>query len=69
MLLGKGSVNEAQGHWRNQFDMPPPTCITVALLCFKLRVDLTVKNMDKELSEDLAVQLTVEVLRQCYRSS
>jgi hypothetical protein len=35
----------------------------------KFRDDETVQNVDKEHSEDLAAQLTVEVLRQYYRSS
>jgi hypothetical protein len=48
---------------------PTPTCVTVAQLHDMFRADGTVQNVDMERSEDLAVQLTMEVLRQCYRSS
>jgi hypothetical protein len=42
-------------------------CETVALLSDKFGTDGTVQNVDMERSEELAVQLTVEVLRQHYR--
>jgi hypothetical protein len=67
MLVKKKNVNDVQ-RWRNEFGTPPPmqhlhTC----------RVSLGVmeecKTVESEHSEDLAVQLTMEVLRQCYRPS
>jgi hypothetical protein len=69
MLVGKENVNEAQRRWMNEFGTLPPTCVTVARLRDKFGADGTVPNVDKKRSEDLEVQLTVKVLRQCYRSS
>jgi hypothetical protein len=59
-------VNEVQ---RNEFGTPPPMRATAAQLRGKFRVNGTVQNVFKELLEDLAVQLTIEELRQCYGSS
>jgi hypothetical protein len=69
MLLEKENVNEVQIHWRKEFGMPPLPSITVAQLCDKFGADGTGQNVGKEWPEDLEVQLTMEVLRQCYRSS
>jgi hypothetical protein len=52
-------VNEVQRLWRNEFGTRPPSCVTVARLRGKLGADGTVQNVGKELSEDLAVQLTM----------
>jgi hypothetical protein len=66
MLLEK--KNMEQTHWKNEYGTPPSTSITDARLCNKLRADRIVQNVDKEHSEDLAVQLIMEVLRHCYKS-
>jgi hypothetical protein len=58
-----------QRHWRNEYGTPPPTCVTAVQLHDKFRADITVQTTDKEHSKELTVQLTMEVLRQCYRSS
>jgi hypothetical protein len=68
MLLEKENDNEVQ-RWKNEFGTPMPTCVTVAQLHDKFGADGTVQNVYKECSEDRAVQLTMEVLKQCYRSS
>jgi hypothetical protein len=68
VLLEKENVNEIQ-RWRNEFGTPPPTCVTVGWLHDNFGADGTVPNVDQEHSEDLTVQLTMEVLRQCDRSS
>jgi hypothetical protein len=65
MLLEKEDVSEVQGCWRNEFGMPTPKCILVDWLCVEFGADVTVLNLDKEHSEDLTVQLTVGVFRQC----
>jgi hypothetical protein len=62
------NVNEMQRHWRNESGTPPPTCDPVARLRIKFGADRPVQNLDKKRSEDLAVQLTMEVFRQCERS-
>jgi hypothetical protein len=67
MPLEKENVNELQRCWRNEFGTPP-TCVTVARL-YKFGVDVTKQNLDKEHSEELAVQPRMEMSRQCYRSS
>jgi hypothetical protein len=69
MLLEQKNVNEVKRHWRSKFGTPPPTCVRVAWLHDKFGTDGTVQNVDKKCSEELEVQLTMEVLRQCYRSS
>jgi hypothetical protein len=68
MLQEKENVNEMQRH-RNEFGTLPPTCVAVAWLYDRFGADGTIQNVDKECSEDLTVQLTMEVLRQCYKSS
>jgi hypothetical protein len=67
MLLEKKNVSEVQ-KWRSEFGTLP-RCVPVSWLNGKLGSDGTVQNVGKEHSEDLAFQLTVEVLRQCYRST
>jgi hypothetical protein len=62
MLLQKENVNVVQRHWRNESGKPSSTCVTVTQSHDKCGADGTV---DKEHSEGLAVQLTMEVLRQC----
>jgi hypothetical protein len=55
---------------KNEFGTsPPPTCSRVARLRDNFEADGTVQNVNKGHSEDLAVQLTIELLRQSYRPS
>jgi hypothetical protein len=62
ILLGKKNMSKVQ-RWRNEFGTPPSACVTVAQLHDKFRVDGTVQNVDKEHTEDLTVQLTMEAWR------
>jgi hypothetical protein len=55
-------MNEVQRRCRNEFGTPPPTCVTVALLCDKFGAGGTVQGTRN--SENLTGQLKVEVLRQ-----
>jgi hypothetical protein len=66
MVLEMENVNEVQRRWRNEFGTPPPPCVIIARLRDKFETDVTVQNVNKGRSEDLAFQLTLEVLRQCY---
>jgi hypothetical protein len=66
MLLEKDNVNKVK---RQRNESGPPTHVTAAQLHDKFRADGTVQNVDKKSSKDLEVQLTMEVLRQCYMSS
>jgi hypothetical protein len=67
MILEK--ENEEQRLRESEVGKPPPTCVTASWLRDKFEHDGTVQNVDKERYEDPAFELTVEVLRQCYRSS
>jgi hypothetical protein len=67
MLLEKKS--ECGAEQGNKFGIPPPTRIRVAGLRDKFGANVTVGCMNKERSEDLAVQRTTQVFRQCYRAS
>jgi hypothetical protein len=63
------SVVEVQRHRRNEFQTPPPTWVTITRLRDKFETDGTARDVNKADLEDLAVQITVKVLRQCYRPS
>lgn len=63
------NVNEVKRRCRNEFVTVLPTCVRVARLVGKSAADETAQRVDRERCEDLAVQLTVEVLRQCCMSS
>jgi hypothetical protein len=54
-------MTEEQRFWRNEFGTPPPTCVTVAKLSDKSEEDGTAQDVNKGRSEDLAVQLTMEM--------